>query len=223
MNTSLRRYVAIQLISVFRLFAALLFAMIAFQSYSIWIVIGIYLLAAISDVLDGFFARRLSLDSFAGKVIDLISDKSLTIVSLLYAAAREVTLFPLAVIAARDLITLGLRLIVINNVQLLPTSRIFGGWMAVLLWGNTILLILSNLYNSLYDIAVWNYWLCATIFAVNLILRFIIKREQIMDFLVMESKQNQTFDTISEPREKRKATLPNQCIATDEQNEDNSK
>ena len=52
-----------------------------------------------TDLIDGYLARRLEAETYLGKVVDLISDKSMTIVSLLYAAARGISIFPLALIA----------------------------------------------------------------------------------------------------------------------------
>lgn len=74
----------VQSISLFRLVAALLFACLAFQDVPKLLLVGIYFCAMCSDVVDGFLARRFLLESFAGKIIDLISDKSLTVISLLY-------------------------------------------------------------------------------------------------------------------------------------------
>jgi len=188
MSLVAKRLVTVQAISVSRLFAALLFSWIAFQPYPVSLIAGIYLLAALSDVLDGFLARKLAVESFAGKVIDLISDKSLTVVSLLYAAAREVPILPLAVIAARELSSLGLRLIEVNGSQLLPTSRIFGGVMACVLWGNTVFLLVLGSNNRLYAIAVGIYWICAVLFAANLAWRLTTNRHRIRSALAEESE-----------------------------------
>jgi CDP-diacylglycerol--glycerol-3-phosphate 3-phosphatidyltransferase len=89
----------IQAISPARLIGALVFASIALQGFSPILVATVYTLAACSDLIDGYVARKLDVETFAGKIIDLISDKSLTVVSLLYAAAVGVDILPLAVIA----------------------------------------------------------------------------------------------------------------------------
>ena len=70
-----------QSISLSRLLGALVFASLAFQNVPLWLVAAIYILAMCSDLLDGFLARRLAAISYFGKVLDLVSDKSLTIVS----------------------------------------------------------------------------------------------------------------------------------------------
>lgn len=67
---------------------------------------------------------------FLGKIVDLVSDESLSIVSLLYAAERGVPLPPLGIIAVREVVSLGMRSVVVDGHQLLATSRLFGGIMA---------------------------------------------------------------------------------------------
>ena len=164
------RILVVESLSLSRLLAALLFASLAFQDVPLSIVAGIYIFAMCTDLVDGYVARKLTAETYLGKVVDLVSDKSMTIVSLLYAAARGVDLFPLAVIATREVIMIGARIIVVEGTQLLPTSKIVGGVMALFLWSNTLLLVLTN-RTSLVRIATGIYWAIAIVFTVNLIVR----------------------------------------------------
>ena len=124
-----------------------------------------------SDLADGFLARRLRTRTYAGKVMDLVSDKSLTIVSLLYAAERGMDLLPLAVIATREIIMIGFRSIVIDKAQLLPTSRVFGGLMAMVLWSNTLFLVFQVGKTAWLEAVNRIYWGCALVFLANLLIR----------------------------------------------------
>jgi phosphatidylglycerophosphate synthase len=163
----------VQLVSLSRLVAALLFASLAFQDVAQGFLAWIYGLAMCSDLVDGFLARRLRIGTHAGKVIDLVSDKSLTIVSLLYAAEREIDLLPLAVIATREIIMIGFRSIVVNETQLLPTSRLFGGLMALVLWGNTLLLVFQAARTERLQTVNRIYWGCALVLFANLLMRIV--------------------------------------------------
>lgn len=96
----------VDLISLARLVAALVFTLLAFQRVPLALLVSLYGMAIGSDLIDGYLARRLNAETYFGKVLDLVSDKSLTIVSLLYAAARGIPIFPLALIAAREIVTL---------------------------------------------------------------------------------------------------------------------
>src|SRR5947209_14112229 len=124
----------VESISLSRLLAALLFASLVFQDVPIILVSAFYVFAMITDLIDGYLARKLKAETYFGKVVDLVSDKSLTIVSLLYAAARGINMLPLALIAIREVIMIGARMIIVEGTQLLPTNKILGGMMAFLLW-----------------------------------------------------------------------------------------
>ena len=170
---------AVQVVTLARLVAALVFATIAFQNVAHWVLIGIYGSAMISDLIDGGLAERLHARTFFGKILDLVSDKSLTIVSLLYAAARGISLTPLALLAAREIAVLGLRLIVVDGNQLLPTNRLFGGATALLTWGSTAALILAAGGTSAFSTLNKLYWFAAIVVTVNLALRIHASRERI--------------------------------------------
>jgi|ERR1051326_225520 phosphatidylglycerophosphate synthase len=168
----------VELVSLSRLLAALLFASLAFQNVRLTLLSALYIFAMCTDLIDGYLARRLEAETYLGKVVDLISDKSMTIVSLLYAAARGISVFPLALIAIREIIMIGARIITVEDRQLLPTSKILGGLFALLLWGNTLFLVVtrdSNLFRIASDI----YWACAIIFTLNLLARIYVSAHRI--------------------------------------------
>lgn len=166
-------------ISLSRLLAALLFTSLAFQDVPVKLVAGIYVFAMCTDLIDGYLARRFKADTYFGKVVDLVSDKSMTIVSLLYAAARGVTVFPLALIAIRDLIMIGARIITVEDRPLLPTSKVVGGLLALMLWGDTLFLVLVR-EPKLVRVASYIYWACAGIFTLNLLSRIFVSAHRIM-------------------------------------------
>jgi len=169
----------VESISLSRLIAGLLFASLAFQDVPLMLVSGLYLFAMGSDLIDGFLARRLRAETYFGKVLDLISDKSLTIVSLLYAGRRGIDILPLALIATREVITMGVRVIIVDGTQLLPTNRILGGIMVLMLWGNTLFLVLAGKADNLISIANIVYWACATVFVLTLIARVYLNAHRI--------------------------------------------
>jgi phosphatidylglycerophosphate synthase len=143
------------------------------------LIAGIYVAAALSDVLDGLIARRLGSQGYFGTVIDLVSDKSLTIVSVLYAAVRGEPLVPLALIAVREIVVLGLRLVIVDESQLLPTSRIFGGVLAAVIWGNTLALVLDS-RGAYMKATAAVYWIAAALFSINLAGRVSMSRRRII-------------------------------------------
>jgi phosphatidylglycerophosphate synthase len=163
----------VQSITLVRVVAAILFASIAFQNVPHLLISALYALAMITDVIDGYVARRLHIESSFGEVLDLIGDRSLTIVSLLYAAACGIDLLPLALIAARDLISMGARLIVVHGRQLLPINRVLGGAFAIVLWGTTLSLVIADRQNSFVRAANVVYWVCSIVLSLILVARIL--------------------------------------------------
>lgn len=169
----------VESMSLSRLLAALLFASFAFQEVPLILVSGLYAFAMGSDLIDGYLARRLKAETYFGKVVDLVSDKSLTIVSWLYAAARGIDILPLSLIATREIIMIGARMIIVEGTQLLPTNKLLGGMMALLLWGNTLFLVLAGKRSDLVSVANIIYWACSIVFVLNLIARVYVSRQRI--------------------------------------------
>jgi phosphatidylglycerophosphate synthase len=173
----------VESLSFSRLAAALLFSALVFQDIHVAIPATLYLFAMCSDLIDGYLARRLNAETYFGKVLDLVSDKSLTIVSLLYAAARGINLIPLAFIGTREIIMLRARLIVVDGTQLFPTNRLLGGVLWLLLWGNTLFLVLGGASSDRVRTANVVYWGCALVFAFNLLVRVYVSVPRIKDSL----------------------------------------
>lgn len=174
MRTIRQRYTRVWLVqgfSIARLCATILFAALVSRHSSVFFLSCIYVFAIVTDVIDGYLSRRLKAESYLGKVIDLVADKSLTIVSLIYAASRGIDVLPVALIASRDIIMIGMRLVTVDGTQLLPTNRTLGGIMALFLWGNTLFLICAKTDGYLLQIANAIYWTCAMIFVANLLAR----------------------------------------------------
>lgn len=177
----------VQSISLSRMLAAILFASLAFQHVPLALLLGLYVFAVATDVIDGYLARRLKAATYFGKVLDLVGDKSLTIVSLLYAAACGISIAPLVLIATREVITIGMRMIIVKGTPLLPTSRVLGGIMAIVLWGNTLLLVVAGADQKLVSIVNATYWFCAFILVLTLAVRVYSNVDRIKASLTEDS------------------------------------
>ncbi len=78
-----------------------------------WIALGIFILAAITDFLDGYLARALAQQSSLGRMLDPIADKLLVAAALLVLTAdRTISGFSLwaaIIILCREILVSGLR------------------------------------------------------------------------------------------------------------------
>lgn len=77
-----------------------------------------FIVAAITDFLDGYLARRLNLVTALGKLLDPIADKVLTASAFIFLCAHEQTFCPawvVVVILTREFLVTGLRQIAVEK------------------------------------------------------------------------------------------------------------
>ena len=78
-----------------------------------WLALLLYIIACISDFLDGYFARKFEIESSFGRFLDPIADKIL-VVSVLFILVSKATIngffvYPALVIVIREILVSGLR------------------------------------------------------------------------------------------------------------------
>ena len=77
-----------------------------------------FIVAALTDFLDGYLARRLNLVTSLGKLLDPIADKILTACAFIFLCAHEQRFCPVwvvVVILAREFLVTGLRQIAVEK------------------------------------------------------------------------------------------------------------
>lgn len=167
-----RNIVFIQLITLSRALAALLFISIALTPQYTSLSICLFLYACLSDILDGYLARKLLCTSKTGGLLDLFSDKYLTIISLIFAIAKDVPILPCAIGILREIFLLSIRNISVNGKLLFPPQRLIGALTIAPIWIGTLILLsaqylkISSIYFSYY------YWIIGLICTLNLLYKF---------------------------------------------------
>src|ERR1700677_601655 len=93
-----------------------------------WIALGIFILAAITDFLDGYLARALEQQSSLGRMLDPIADKLLVSAVLLMLAAdhtiASTSLWAAIIILCREILVSGLREFLAELKVSVPVSRV---------------------------------------------------------------------------------------------------
>jgi len=93
-----------------------------------WVALAIFIAAAITDFLDGYFARSLGQQSSFGRMLDPIADKLLVASCLLMLAADETirgwSLWAAIVILCREILVSGLREYLAELRVSVPVSRL---------------------------------------------------------------------------------------------------
>jgi len=98
------------------------------DTWSRWAALTIFILAAVTDYLDGYFARAYAQQSALGRMLDPIADKLLVAACLLMLVADEtingVSLWAAIVILSREILVSGLREFLAELKVSVPVSRV---------------------------------------------------------------------------------------------------
>ncbi len=105
------------ILTIFRLIAApavgLVFVYLP-SPYADWIALGLFVVAALTDYLDGYLARKWKQITNLGRMLDPIADKAMVLIALLVVAVRGPyvgldLLTPIILITFREVFVSGLR------------------------------------------------------------------------------------------------------------------
>ncbi len=93
-----------------------------------WLALVTFVIAAISDFLDGWLARRMGLVTPMGKLLDPLADKVLVCSAFVYLSAEGLCpVWVTVLIIAREFLVTGLRQIAVEAGQVLAADRL-GKW-----------------------------------------------------------------------------------------------
>ncbi len=99
---------------------------------------AVFALAAFTDFLDGYIARRQGLVTTFGKFADPVADKILVLTSMIFlAASSRLSPWAAAIVAARELLVDGLRLVAVGKGQVMAA-----GWLGKIKTNLQILCVL---------------------------------------------------------------------------------
>lgn len=112
-----------------------------------------YAIAALSDILDGYIARKLNQSSNLGKIIDPLADKLIVIISLIYLGYKNIfSLWGVIILLLKELLMLLVGLYFLSKKIEIISSRIYGKVAMVLI---SIAILMALLKIPFYDIIFW--------------------------------------------------------------------
>ncbi len=137
------------IISFFRLLLIPVFVIAYFNdsmdNHFIWS-IAVLIISGLSDVVDGFIARKFNMISDFGKILDPIADKLTQAVMILSLVIEHIVLLPMfAVLFLKELFTLFAAVYLFSNGTKPMSSRWFGKL-------STVVIFLTMIYTLLIDI-----------------------------------------------------------------------
>ena len=131
-----------------------------------WIALMLFIIAGITDHLDGYVARRTGSTSSLGALLDLVADKLLIITSLFYLVSYEssvLLIIPSLVIVIREIVISSFRQFLAENqgfnpvkVTLLAKSKT-----TLQIFAISFLIISPNFGHIFWLITIITFWLAA--------------------------------------------------------------
>jgi CDP-diacylglycerol--glycerol-3-phosphate 3-phosphatidyltransferase len=108
----------------------------------------LFLVAALTDLLDGYLARRMNEVTALGKLLDPVADKLLILAGLVMLVANQLApAWIVIVILGREMAVTGLRAIAASEGVVMPAD-VWGKWKTVTQVTAIIMLVLS-----------WRFWI----------------------------------------------------------------
>ena len=150
------------LLTIVRILAIPLILLLLFspgRAYQI-ITALLFLLVAMTDTLDGYFARRRGMLTTLGQFLDPLADKLLIVTALIaLILARGIPLWMVIVIVGREIAVTGLRGIAVSqNIIISPST--LGKYKTVFEVASVTLLIYNGSYSSIsfYQVGIGLLW-----------------------------------------------------------------
>ncbi|MBQ6274754.1 MAG: CDP-diacylglycerol--glycerol-3-phosphate 3-phosphatidyltransferase [Oscillospiraceae bacterium] len=151
-------------ITLVRIVLIPVFLILAYLGHTWW-ALGVYIVACISDTVDGYIARRYKQVTDFGKFIDPLADKMLVLAAMIYFV--EIGVMPgwaVAVVLFREFAVSGLRMIAVEQHRVIAAAwsgkiktavtmvglgalLVFGD-VTVLRWLVVILIVATTLYSG---------------------------------------------------------------------------
>ena len=146
--------------------------------YSKWIAVVVFILASLTDFLDGHIARKYNLVTNFGKFMDPLADKLLVCTALICLTSMDrLNVIVVLVIIAREFIISGFRLVASDNGIVIAASY-WGKFKTVSQMLMVILLImdLGGVFHTIAQVLMW----IALVLTVVSVVDYMVKNRSVL-------------------------------------------
>lgn len=155
----------------------IVFLLVPITPYDKWIALAIFIIASLTDLLDGKIARKYNLVTNFGKFMDPLADKLLVCSALIcLIELHKIPAWMVIIIIAREFIISGFRLVASDNGVVIAAS--YWGKFKTTFQMIAVCLLIADLpaLNLLTQIAVW----IAVILTVVSLADYVMKNKDVM-------------------------------------------
>lgn len=150
-----------------------------FTGYGNYIAVAIFIIASITDFLDGYIARRDNLVTNFGKFMDPLADKLLVCSALIcLVETGQLPAWIVIIIIAREFIISGFRLIASDNGVVIAAS--YWGKFKTVFQMIMVIMLIINVANPVYQIIATIVTYIALILTVVSLVDYIIKNKGVL-------------------------------------------
>ncbi len=158
---------------------------VAFLMYDItgnadkWIALTIFVVASLTDLLDGYLARKYHLVTNFGKFMDPLADKLLVCSALIcFTSTGQLPAWITIIIIAREFIISGFRLIAADNGIVIAAS--YWGKFKTVSQMIMIILMIMNIQNVVFQGAITVFVVIAVALTIISLVDYIMKNKNVL-------------------------------------------
>jgi len=133
-----------------------------------WIALGLFVVAGITDHLDGYVARKTGSSSVLGALLDLVADKLLIITTIFYFvsyASSLLLIIPSLIIIIREIVISSFRQLIVETkgVNLMKVSFLAKSKTTFQIVALSFLIISPNFGQPFFSLTIFLFWTAAYI------------------------------------------------------------
>lgn len=154
------------------------FLMCDITGFDKWIALSVFIIASLTDLLDGYIARKNNLITNFGKFMDPLADKLLVCSAIIcFIELDKMPTWMVLIIIAREFIISGFRLVASDN-GVVIAAGIFGKYKTAVSMV-MICLVIADIDNDVYRIITWIFIWAALILTIVSLIDYILKNKDI--------------------------------------------
>lgn len=147
--------------------------------YGKWIALAIFIIASLTDLLDGKIARKYNLVTNFGKFMDPLADKLLVCSALIcFVALQKISAWIVIIIISREFIISGFRLVASDNGIVIAAS--YWGKLKTTCQMIMIVLVIAQISNPFFLVLEQIFIYLSLILTVVSLIDYLIKNKEVL-------------------------------------------